>query len=89
MIVKKYLINVDFPTTSRVHLNPNFFGGMWCRLDEDKKVEDGGKVYATSEEARNYLNNKKTLYFKGKEVKNLTTCLNCSRREQQSVYWDI
>lgn len=89
MIVKKYVINVDFPTTARIHLNPNFFGGMWCRLDEDKKLKDGGKVYATSEEARNYLSNKKPLYFKGKEVKNLTVCLNCSRRNPRSVYWDI
>ena len=89
MIVKKYLINVDFLTDSRVHLNPNYFGGMWCRLDEDKKITDEGKVYATSKEARNYLNNKKTLYFKGKEVKDLTICLNCSRRQKQSVYWDI
>ena len=89
MIVKKYLINVDFLTDSRVHLNPNYFGGMWCRLNEDKKIEDGGKVYATSKEARNYLNNKKTLYFKGKKVNNLTRCLNCSRRQKQSFYWDI
>jgi len=88
VIVKKYLINVDLPT-ARVHLNPNFFGGMWCKLDEDPKVSDKGKVYVTSEEARNYLNNKKTFYFNGRQVKNLTICLNCSRRKTHSVYWDI
>ena len=88
MIVKKYLINVDFPN-ARVHLNPNFFGCMWCKLDEETNVENRGKVYATTKEARDYLNNKKTLYFKGKEIKNLSICLNCSRRKPQSVYWDI
>jgi len=88
VIVKKYLINVDFPN-ARVHLNPNFFGGMWCKLDEDLKMENSGKVYATTQEVLNYLNNKKTLYFKGKKVKNLSICLNCSRRKPQSAYWDI
>ena len=86
---KKYVINVDFPTTSRVHLNPYYFDSMWCRLDEEKYRIHGGKVYATSEEARNFLNNKETLYFDGKAVRNLTRCLNCSRRGKQSVHWDI
>jgi len=89
VVEKKYVINVDFPTTSRVHLNPNCLGGMWCRLDEEKMRKDGGKVYVTTEEARNYLNNKETLYFDGKAVKNLARCLNCSLRGKQSVYWDI
>ena len=87
MIVKKYLITFDFQN-ARVHLNPNFFGGMWCKLDEDTKMENTGKGYATTQEVRNYLN-KKTLYFKGKEIKNLSICLNCSRRKPQSAYWDI
>jgi len=88
VIVKKYLINVDFPN-GRIHLNPNFFGGMWCKLDEDTKMENRGKSYATTQEVRDYLNNKKTLHFKGKIVKNISICLNCSRRKPQSVYWDI
>jgi len=89
VIVKKYLINVNFLKDSRVHLNPNFFGGMWCRLDEIKKTEHEGRVYVTSKKVRNYLNKKKKFYYKGKEVKNLTRCLNCSRRGEQSAYWDI
>lgn len=86
---KKYLINVDFLTFSKVHLNPHYFGGMWCKLDMEKKRRHGGKMYVTGEEARQYLNNERTLLFDGKIVRNLTECVNCSRRGRQSVHWDI
>ena len=85
---KKYVINVDFPTSSKVHLNPLYFGEMWCRLDEDKKHGEGGKVYVTAEQARNYLKGEETLCFNGKPVTNLTKCKNCSERGKQSVHWD-
>jgi len=86
---KKYVINVDFPTTSRVHLNPFYFNDMWCRLNEDKMRKDGGKVYVTDEEAVRYLKGESTLVFDGKPVKNLQKCLNCSERGRQSIHWDI
>jgi hypothetical protein len=86
---KKYVINVDFPTTSRVHLNPLYFDDMWCRLDEEKMRKDGGKVYVTAEEASKYLKGEETLLFDGKPVTNLTKCMNCSKRGKQSIHWDI
>ena len=86
---RKYVINVDFPTTSRVHLNPYYFDSMWCRLDEEKMRKDGGKVFVTLEEARKYLNREETLFFDGKPVTNLSRCLNCSQQGKQSVHWDI
>ena len=86
---KKYVINVDFPTTSRVHLNPLYFGDMWCRLGEDKMRKDGGKIYVTAEEARKYLKGQETLVFDGRRVTNLERCINCSERARQSVHWDI
>lgn len=86
---KKYLINVDFFDKSQVHLNPLYYGEMWCQLNEDKKIEAGGKVEVTRKEAIEYLSGKKTLYFNNKSVKNLELCKNCSHRQKQSVYWDI
>ncbi|MCK4478180.1 hypothetical protein KAU88_06610 [Candidatus Bathyarchaeota archaeon] len=86
---KKYVINVDFHTTSRVHLNPLYFDDMWCRLNEEKMRKDGGKVYVTAEEALKYLSGEKALVFDGKPVTNLEKCLNCSERGRQSVHWDI
>ena len=85
----KYVINVDFPTISRVHLNPYYFGDMWCRLDEEKMRRDGGKVYVTGEEAQCYLSGEEALLFDGRPVKNLQRCSNCSRRGKQSIHWDI
>jgi len=89
MAEKKYVINVDFPTTSRVHLNPRYFGDMWCKLNEEKMRKDGGKIYVTAGEARKYLSGEKTLFFDRKPVTNLERCLNCSERGRQSVHWDI
>jgi len=68
---RKYVINVDFLTASRVHLNPYYFSDMWCRLNMEKKRKDGGKVYVTGEEARQYLNGEKALFFDLKPVRNL------------------
>jgi hypothetical protein len=86
---KRYVINVDFSTTSRVHLNPLYFSDMWCRLSEEKMRKDGGKVYVSGEEARIYLSGEETLVFDGKPVTKLERCLNCSERGRQSVHWDI
>lgn len=86
---KKYVVNVDFPTTSKVHLNPHYFDSMWCRLNEEKKRKDGGKVYMTREEARKYLDEVELLFFDGKPVTHLAKCRNCSERCRQRVHWDI
>lgn len=86
---KKYVINVDFSTTSKVHLNPHYFGNMWCRLDEEKMCKDGGKVYVTSREASKYLNREQTLFFDRRPVTNLAKCKNCAERGRQSIHWDI
>jgi len=86
---KRYVINVDFSTTSRVHLNPLYLGVMWCRLNGEKMRKDGGKVYVSGEEARRYLSGEETLVFDGKPVTKLERCLNCSQRGRQSVHWDI
>ncbi len=82
---KKYLINIDFPEKSRVHLNPFYYNDMWCQLDKDKKIEDGGKIEVTREEAIEYLSGKKPLIFNNRKVTNLIRCKNCSSR----LHWDI
>ena len=86
---KKYVINVDFPDKSRVHLNALYYGGSWCQLDKDKKTADGGKIEVTREEAIEYLSGRKTLIFNGRKVTNLTACKNCSSRQKQNIHWDI
>lgn len=62
---------------------------MWCRLNEDKEIEDGGKIEVTREEAIAYLSGKKRLIFNNRNFSNLTPCENCSHRHRQSVHWDI
>jgi len=88
---KKYLINVDFPDTSRVHLNPLYYNSMWCQLDEDKIRRDGGKIEVTKEEAEAYLTGREPLMFNGRNVKvdKLEPCKNCSRRYRRRKNWDI
>jgi len=86
---KKYIINVDFSTRSRIHLNPFHFNDMWCKLNMEKMRKDGGKVYVSVEEARRYLKGEETPFFDGRPVKNLVECKNCSERGRQSVHWDI
>jgi hypothetical protein len=86
---KRYVINVDFATESKVHLNPNHFGKIWCRLNEEKKPEDGGKLYVDAKEALEYLEGKRILIFNGKRVKKLSQCINCSKRGKQRIHWNI
>lgn len=74
----KYLINVDFPEISRIHLNPeNYDIDARCQTGI-KNSSDGGIVYATEEEAASYLMNEDVLTFDGKVVENLQKCKLCS-----------
>lgn len=76
---KKYLINVDFPTVSRIHLNPDLFNIDQRCLTGPKNQEDGGIALATEDEVRQYLNNQRTLSFNNKPVTNLRICSLCSQ----------
>ena len=75
---KKYLINVDFPTKSLIHLNP-----IWFKIDErcqagTKMSKDGDPTYASSEELEWFLNQPGSLVYEGKEVTNVAVCKLCS-----------
>jgi hypothetical protein len=85
---KQYVINVD-DAGSKLHLNPIFYGDMWCRLDEEHHLSAGGKMEVTRDEAIEFLTGKKPLLFQGRKYTNLEPCKNCSRRNRQSIHWDI
>lgn len=79
MTEKEYVINIDFPEMSRVHLNPSFFPvDNRCRTDL-KNPKHGGAVLATEKEASDYLNGNKILTWNSKPVTNLTRCKICAR----------
>ena len=74
---KKYLINVDFPTESIIHLNPLIHStGSSCQTGI-KIPSDGGIVLATEDEVITYLNGSATLLFNDKKVGNLRKCKLC------------
>jgi hypothetical protein len=75
---KKYLINIDFPTESIIHLNPMMYE-IDTRCDTDPKdPSDGGLAYATEDEAEEYLTERGSLVFNGRGVSNLRTCKLCA-----------
>jgi len=85
---KKYLINVDFPERSRIHLNPNLFElDSRCRTGP-KNPSDGGAVYASEAEAQRYLALKGSLRFRGRQVTNLQTCKLCSKLSEYGLESD-
>ena len=76
---EKYLINVDFPTESLIHLNPLFMPtGARCQTGM-KQLRDGGKILATEDEVITYLNGSATLLFNDKKVGNLRKCKICMK----------
>lgn len=78
---KKYLINVDFPTESIIHLNPLIHPtGSRCQTGM-KIPSDGGIVLATEDEVITYLNGSATLLFNKKVVGNLRKCKLCMQGE--------
>lgn len=82
---KKYLINVDFPEISRIHLNPELFNiDPRCRTGP-KNPEDGGVVTVTEEEATRYLRNGASLFYDGKQVTNLKRCQLCSNSPEYNL----
>lgn len=81
----KYLINVDFPEISRIHLNPeNHDIDTRCQPGI-KNPRDGGIVYATEEEAASYLRHEDILTFDGKAVENLQKCKLCSSKLEYNL----
>ena len=78
---EKYLINVDFPTESLIHLNPLFMPtGARCQTGM-KISSDGGVVLATEDEVRTYLNGSATLLFDDRKVGILRKCKLCMQGE--------
>ena len=74
---EKYLINVDFPTESIIHLNP-LIHSTDSRCQTGMKIpSDGGIVLATEDEVITYLNGSATLLFNDKKVGNLRKCKLC------------
>ena len=78
---EKYLINVDFPTESIIHLNP-LIHSTDSRCQTGMKIpSDGGIVLATEDEVITYLNGSATLLFDDKKVGNLRKCKICMQGE--------
>ena len=78
---EKYLINVDFPTESLIHLNPLIMPtGAMCQTGM-KQLRDGGKILATEDEVITYLNGSVTLLFNKKVVGILRKCKLCMQGE--------
>jgi hypothetical protein len=78
---KKYLINIDFPAVSRIHLNPNLYEIDQRCMTGPKNPEHGSAILTTEEEARQYLNHQRVLSFNSKPVTNLRICDLCSQNE--------
>ena len=78
---EKYLINVDFPTESVIHLNPLIYPtGSRCQTGM-KIPSDGGIVLATEDEVKAYLNGSVNLLFDEKKVGILRKCKLCMQGE--------
>ena len=81
VVDEKYLINVDFPTESIIHLNPLIHPtGSRCQTGM-KISSDGGILLATEDEVRTYLNGSATILFDDKKVGNLRKCKLCMQGE--------
>ena len=81
MTNEKYLINVDFPAESIVHLNPLLYQTSSNCKTGVKNPEPGGVILATEEEVNNYLDGTASLEFHGKKVTNLRRCKICQTKE--------
>ena len=82
MTDEKYLINVDFPAESIVHLNPLLYQTNPSCKTGLKNPEHGGLILATAEEVSNYLDGTiSVLAFHGKKVTNLRHCKICQSKE--------
>ena len=81
MTNEKYLINVDFPDESIVHLNPLLYQTSSNCKTGVKNPEHGGLILATEGEVSNYLDGKTSLEFHGKKVTNLRRCKICQTKE--------
>ena len=81
MTNEKYLINVDFPAESIVHLNPLLYQTSSNCKTGVKNPEHGGLILATEEEVSNYLDGTANLEFHGKKVTNLRRCKICQTEE--------
>ena len=77
IIDEKYLINVDFPTESVIHLNPLLYPTDSRCQTGVKMPNDGGIVLATEDEVRTYLNGSVSLLLDEKKVSNLRKCKLC------------
>ena len=81
MTDEKYLINVDFPAESIIHLNPLLYQTNPSCKTGLKNPEHGGLILATIEEVSNYLDGTVSLEFHGKQVTNLRRCKICQQKE--------
>ena len=81
IVDEKYLINVDFPTESVIHLNPLLYPTDSRCQTGVKMPNDGGIVLATEDEVKMYLNRSVSLLFNNKKVGILRKCKLCMQGE--------
>jgi len=79
MVEKKYLINIDFTTKSRIHFNSKLHD-VDIRCNERKKNRKyGGWVLYSKDEIQKFVDKSEKLFFDDTEVTNLTRCDLCSK----------
>ena len=82
LVEEKYVINIDFPTESIIHLNPLLYQTDPRCQTGLKRSEHGGLILATEDEVSNYLDGTiSVLAFHGKKVTNLRHCKICQSKE--------
>lgn len=79
---KKYLINIDFTTTSKIHLNGELHKiDIRCKPREKNK-KYGGWVSYSKEEIQKFVDKSEKLSFDEREVTNLVRCDLCAKNKE-------
>ena len=96
---KKYVVNIDFPTAKsegghKIHLNP-YFEELSSSTKKQilkhydpmrpKIPRDGGPIFLSKEEAKDCINQKKTLHWRNKKASIFRECKKCKKLQE----WDI
>ena len=81
---EKYLINVDLPTESIIHMNPLLYQTDTRCTTGVKIPNDGGIILATEEDVRRYLYGTEVLTLGSVRVDNLRWCKICRQHSDSS-----
>jgi len=79
MVEKKYIINIDFTTKSKIHFNSKLHDTDTRCKERKKNRKYGGWVSYTKDEVQKFVDKSEKLFFDSKEVTNLTRCDLCAK----------